>query len=77
MENIYFRNATFQAEALAEWKAHRTGFLTGVIANQLGFFRIPDDADILDGEPSAGNETAHYELAFTVCSVSLSQNMQG
>ncbi|KAK0479231.1 aryl-alcohol oxidase precursor [Armillaria novae-zelandiae] len=65
MENIYFRNATFQAEALAEWKAYRTGFLTGGIANQLGFFRIPDDADILDGEPSAGDETAHYEMAFT------------
>ncbi|KAK0199341.1 GMC oxidoreductase-domain-containing protein [Desarmillaria ectypa] len=65
MENIYFRNATFQAEALAEWKAHRTGFLTGGVANQAGFFRIPDGADVLDGEPSAGNETAHYELAFT------------
>ncbi|KAK0460487.1 aryl-alcohol oxidase precursor [Desarmillaria tabescens] len=64
MENIYFRNKTFQAKALAEWKAHRTGFLTGEIANQAGFFRIPVDEGILDGEPSAGNETAHYELAF-------------
>ncbi|KAG7445390.1 uncharacterized protein BT62DRAFT_1007126 [Guyanagaster necrorhizus] len=65
MENIYFRNATFQAEALAEWKANRTGFLTAGIASQVGFLRVPDNAGVLEGEPSAGNETAHYELAFT------------
>ncbi|KAK0499312.1 aryl-alcohol-oxidase from pleurotus Eryingii [Armillaria luteobubalina] len=64
IENIYYRNITFQEEALAEWKANRTGFLTVGIANQRGFLRIPEDASILDGEPCAGNETAHYELAF-------------
>ncbi|KAK0460517.1 aryl-alcohol oxidase precursor [Desarmillaria tabescens] len=65
IENIYFRNTTFQAEALAEWQANRTGFLSAGISNQVGFLRIPEDAGILDGDPCAGNETAHYELIFT------------
>ncbi|PBK63513.1 alcohol oxidase [Armillaria solidipes] len=64
IDNIYYKNTTFQAEALAEWQANRTGFLTAAAANQLGFLRIPGTANILNGEPSAGNETAHYELAF-------------
>ncbi|KAK0499356.1 GMC oxidoreductase-domain-containing protein [Armillaria luteobubalina] len=64
IENIYYRNITFQEQALAEWKANRTGFLTVGIANQRGFLRVPEDAGILDGEPCAGNEMAHYELAF-------------
>ncbi|SJL04319.1 uncharacterized protein ARMOST_07685 [Armillaria ostoyae] len=62
IENIYYRNITFQ-ETLAEWKSNRTGFLTVGIANQRGFLRIPEYAGILDEEPCAGNETAHYELS--------------
>ncbi|KAK0224226.1 aryl-alcohol oxidase precursor [Armillaria fumosa] len=62
VESVYFRNATFQAEALAEWQATRTGFLTAALSNQLGFLRIPDDAGVVEGEPCAGDETAHYEL---------------
>ncbi|KAK0460578.1 alcohol oxidase, partial [Desarmillaria tabescens] len=64
IENIYFRNATFQAEALAEWRANRTGFLSTGISNQVGFLRVPEEAGILDGDPCAGNETAHYEFIF-------------
>ncbi|KAK0439241.1 aryl-alcohol oxidase precursor [Desarmillaria tabescens] len=64
IDNIYYRNTTFQAEVLAEWQANRTGFLTAGSANQLAFLRIPDTAKVLNEEPSAGNETAHYELAF-------------
>ncbi|KAK0205619.1 aryl-alcohol oxidase precursor [Desarmillaria ectypa] len=64
IENMYSRNTTFQREALAEWQASKTGYLTAGIANQLGFFRIPEDARVLEGEPCAGNETAHYELIF-------------
>ncbi|KAK0460465.1 aryl-alcohol-oxidase from pleurotus Eryingii [Desarmillaria tabescens] len=30
----------------------------------VGFLRVPEDAGILDGDPCAGNETAHYELIF-------------
>ncbi|KAK0470383.1 aryl-alcohol oxidase precursor [Desarmillaria tabescens] len=64
IENIYYRNVTFQEETLAEWKSNQTGFLTVSVANQRGFFRIPEDTGVLDGEPCAGNETAHYELSF-------------
>lgn len=67
IENIYFRNATFQEDALAEWQATRTGFLTAGAANQLGFLRIPEDVGIVEGEPCAGNETAHYEFILSVC----------
>ncbi|KAK0224287.1 alcohol oxidase [Armillaria fumosa] len=65
IENIYFRNTTFQSDTLAEWQANRTGFLSTGIANQIGFLRIPEEAGILDGDPCAGNQTAHYEFIFT------------
>ncbi|KAK0443454.1 aryl-alcohol oxidase precursor [Armillaria borealis] len=64
IENIYFRNATFQSTALAEWQANRTGFLSAGAANQGGFLRIPHDAGVIEREPCAGDETAHYELIF-------------
>ncbi|KAK0460531.1 alcohol oxidase [Desarmillaria tabescens] len=64
-ENLYFRNTTFQVEALAEWEANRTGFLSTRASNQAGFLRIPHDTGIVEGEPCAGNETAHYELIFS------------
>ncbi len=66
MENIYYRNATFQAESLAEWQASGTGFLSLGIANPAGFLRVPEEAGILDGDPRAGNQTAHYVFIFTV-----------
>ncbi len=66
IENVYFRNMTFQLEVLAEWQANRTGFLSGGVDNQIGFLRIPHDAGVVEGEPCAGNETAHYELIFSV-----------
>ncbi|KAK0479237.1 aryl-alcohol oxidase precursor [Armillaria novae-zelandiae] len=65
IENVYFRNATFEAETLAEWQTNRTGFLSSGLANQVGFLRVPEDAGILDGDPCAGNETGHFELIFT------------
>ncbi|KAK0479236.1 aryl-alcohol oxidase precursor [Armillaria novae-zelandiae] len=65
IENIYFRNATFQAETLEEWQTNRTGFLSSGVANQAAFLRIPEDAGILDGDPCAGNQTGHYEFIFT------------
>ncbi|KAK0447278.1 aryl-alcohol oxidase precursor [Armillaria borealis] len=65
IENVYFRNTTFQSEVLAEWQANRTGFLSGGVDNQIGFLRIPHDAGVVEGEPCAGNETAHYELIFS------------
>ncbi len=40
VDSVYFRNTTFQREALAEWQASKTGYLTGGLANQIGFLRI-------------------------------------
>ncbi|KAK0460486.1 alcohol oxidase [Desarmillaria tabescens] len=65
LENVYFRNATFQVEALAEWQVNRTGFLAGSVASQVGFLRIPSEEGVVEGEPCAGNETGHYELLFS------------
>ncbi|KAK0229820.1 GMC oxidoreductase-domain-containing protein [Armillaria nabsnona] len=65
IENIYFRNVTFQAETLAEWQANGTGFLSSGLANQVVFLHIPEEAGILDGDLCVGNETVHYELIFT------------
>ncbi|KAK0224245.1 aryl-alcohol oxidase precursor [Armillaria fumosa] len=65
IENIYFRNASFQADTLAEWQTSRTGFLSSGVANQAAFLRVPEDAGILDGDPCAGNQTGHYEFIFT------------
>ncbi|SJL13170.1 uncharacterized protein ARMOST_16609 [Armillaria ostoyae] len=64
IENVYYRNITFQREALAEWHASKAGYLTASIANQIGFLRVPEDTGVLEGEPCAGSETAHYELIF-------------
>ncbi|KAG7450013.1 alcohol oxidase [Guyanagaster necrorhizus] len=63
IENVYWRNATFQEEALMEWQANRTGFLTNSASNQLGSFRVGEG--LLEEEPCAGNRTGHYELMFT------------
>ncbi|KAK0495556.1 aryl-alcohol oxidase precursor [Armillaria luteobubalina] len=65
IENIYFRNATFQMAALAEWQTNRTGFLSTGAANQGVFLRVPHDSGIIEREPCAGDETAHYELIFS------------
>ncbi|KAK0493181.1 aryl-alcohol-oxidase from pleurotus Eryingii [Armillaria luteobubalina] len=63
IENVYWRNVTFQEEALAEWQMNRTGFLANTASNQLGYFRVEDG--LLKEEPCAGNQTGHYELIFT------------
>ncbi|KAK0230101.1 GMC oxidoreductase-domain-containing protein [Armillaria fumosa] len=64
IENVYFRNATFQCESLVEWQSNRMGLLMVGLINLLGFLRIPSKNSVQHKEPSAGNETAHYELVF-------------
>ncbi|KAK0473382.1 aryl-alcohol-oxidase from pleurotus Eryingii [Armillaria novae-zelandiae] len=51
--------------SLAEWQANRTGFLSTGAANQGAFLRVPHDAGIIEREPCAGDEAAHYELIFS------------
>ncbi|KAK0448898.1 alcohol oxidase [Desarmillaria tabescens] len=63
IENVYWRNATFQEEAMTEWQASRTGYLANSPSNQLGSFRVNEG--LLEEEPCAGNRTGHYELIFT------------
>ncbi|KAK0196131.1 aryl-alcohol oxidase [Armillaria mellea] len=63
IENVYWRNATFQAEALAEWQANRTGYIASTSANHLGFFRVEEG--VLEEEPCSGENTGHYEMIFS------------
>ncbi|KAK0241273.1 aryl-alcohol-oxidase from pleurotus Eryingii [Armillaria nabsnona] len=59
---MYWRNNTLQADALAEWSANRTGYIASTVLNHIGFSRVGED--LLEKEPCAGNLTAHYELIF-------------
>ncbi|PBK84346.1 alcohol oxidase [Armillaria gallica] len=63
MENVYWRNATFQAEALAEWQANRTRFIATTSVSHLGFFRVEEG--VLEEEPCSGKNTGHYEMIFS------------
>ncbi|KAG7450008.1 aryl-alcohol oxidase precursor [Guyanagaster necrorhizus] len=63
IEDVYWRNATFQAEALAEWQANRTGYIASTSSNHLGFFRVEEG--VLEEEPCAGEKTGQYELIFS------------
>ncbi|KAK0212403.1 aryl-alcohol-oxidase from pleurotus Eryingii [Desarmillaria ectypa] len=58
---MYWRNNMFQADALAEWKANRTGYIASTVLNHIGFSRVGGEG-LLEEEPCAGNLTAHYEL---------------
>ncbi|KAF5340266.1 hypothetical protein D9611_007827 [Ephemerocybe angulata] len=54
-------------EWLAEWNATKTGPLSAIGINQLGWLRIPDNSPIWSEyeDPSSGKNTAHIELSFT------------
>ncbi|KAK0212183.1 aryl-alcohol oxidase precursor [Desarmillaria ectypa] len=63
IENVYWRNESFQAKALEEWKANRTGFVANTFSNHLGFFRVEEG--VLEKEPCAGGRTGSFELIFS------------
>ncbi|KAK0437905.1 aryl-alcohol oxidase [Desarmillaria tabescens] len=63
LENVYWRNESFQAEALEEWQTNRTGFVANTFSNHLGFFRVEEG--VLETEPCAGGRTGSIELIFT------------
>ncbi len=65
MEIVYWRNATFQEEVLAEWQANQTGYIASTSTNHLGSLRVAEG--MLEEEPCAGKKTGHYELIFSVC----------
>ncbi|EAU85704.2 pyranose dehydrogenase [Coprinopsis cinerea okayama7 len=60
-----------QVEWQAEWNASRTGPLTGVGTNHLGWVRIPSDSEIWKEheDPSSGRHTPHIEFGFSGMSI--------
>ncbi|KAF9053908.1 aryl-alcohol-oxidase from pleurotus Eryingii [Hymenopellis radicata] len=62
-ESVYWRNATFQQEALTEWQESRTGFLSSNPYSQVGFLRFPEE-EVTWNDICAGPETPQYEIIF-------------
>ncbi|KAF8223580.1 aryl-alcohol-oxidase from pleurotus Eryingii [Tricholoma matsutake] len=60
------RNKTLAAQLLTQWEAFETGPLVNGIVDLLAWLRLPKDTTIFKdvGDPSAGPNTAHYELVF-------------
>ncbi|OSD04767.1 GMC oxidoreductase [Trametes coccinea BRFM310] len=58
------RNATFFHESLDEWETERRGIFTNAANNHLGFFRIPANDSVFEGQPdpSAGPTAPHLEF---------------
>ncbi|KAJ8695628.1 hypothetical protein PTI98_008210 [Pleurotus ostreatus] len=65
----FTRNATLMAEFLDEWKFNRSGPLTSSTTTHLGYLRLPGNSTVFDivADPSAGVNTPHIELSFSVC----------
>ncbi|KAK0471533.1 hypothetical protein IW261DRAFT_1571830 [Armillaria novae-zelandiae] len=62
IENVYWRNETYQTEALEEWQSSRTGFVSNTFSNHQGFFRVEDG--VLETDPCSGGRTGSFELIF-------------
>lgn len=62
------RNASLAAQQLLEWQTNQTGPLVNGIVDLLGWLRLPQNNTIFRnvGDPTAGPNTAHYELVFQV-----------
>ncbi|KAF9482078.1 aryl-alcohol oxidase [Pholiota conissans] len=64
LDNLH-NNATLQAEALSQWMQNRTGPYVNGGSTYIGWSRLPSDSPVLKnfGDPSAGINTPHIELA--------------
>ncbi|KAJ7049708.1 hypothetical protein C8F01DRAFT_725740 [Mycena amicta] len=62
-----FQNHTIIAEEIQQWNTTRTGRLVNDIMSQIAWLRVPDNSSIFKRfpDPSAGPNTAHYELLFS------------
>ncbi|KAF5364033.1 hypothetical protein D9756_001003 [Leucocoprinus leucothites] len=59
------RNESLAAQQLAQWKATGTGPLANEFTNHLAWLRLPqNETRKWKQDPSAGKNTAHYELIF-------------
>ncbi|KAJ6452274.1 aryl-alcohol oxidase precursor [Mycena sanguinolenta] len=59
------RNATLLDDLLEEWEVDHSGrFVTSILGNLLGWFRLPVDNPVLHGkpDPSSGPHSPHYEI---------------
>lgn len=66
------QNQTAFLDELENYKETKSGlFANNAIANNVGFFRLPNSSSILSKyeDPSPGGHSAHYELIFCVCSL--------
>lgn len=66
--DILFREpAVFQA-AMDQWNANHTGPGAASVFNQVGFFRLPDNATIFETtpDPASGPKSGHFEIMFSV-----------
>lgn len=62
------QNATAFNDALAQWNKSHTGPLVQFGPTHIAWLRLDSDSSIFDNhtDPSAGPETPHIELAFSV-----------
>ncbi|KAJ7749423.1 aryl-alcohol oxidase-like protein [Mycena metata] len=62
----FYNDPAAVAAALLQYDANKTGIAAGnPVVNTIGFMRLPSDSPLLDGgDPAAGPNAAHYQLAF-------------
>ncbi|EPQ58624.1 alcohol oxidase [Gloeophyllum trabeum ATCC 11539] len=60
-------DAAYAGQQFALWQANRTGQLVLSPTNQIGWFRLPENASIWEThpDPTAGPTSSHYEFVFT------------
>jgi choline dehydrogenase-like flavoprotein len=64
----FLRDEAAVGAALAQWTENRTGIAAGnTVVNTIGYLRLPSNSPLFkSGDPAAGPESAHYQLAFLV-----------
>ncbi|KAI0316388.1 GMC oxidoreductase-domain-containing protein, partial [Amylostereum chailletii] len=62
--DTFLRDPGRQEAALYQWRSKRMGQYTTSPGTHIGWFRLPDEADIFKtvADPSAGSHAPHYEL---------------
>ncbi|KAF9458900.1 aryl-alcohol-oxidase from pleurotus Eryingii [Collybia nuda] len=62
-----FRNPNLFNADMNQWATNKTGPMTGTVANNIGWFRLPKTASIFKKtpDPAAGPKSSHYEMIFS------------
>lgn len=63
-----FQSATVQDQELLKWRTTGKSILVDTLVSQLGWLRLPKNSSALTSitDPSAGPNTPHYEIVFSV-----------